>query len=55
MQYDDYAIMFYHTDIQRITILQGLFVKDTNSMAFYNTTGSSHVVLQIKERGGRKK
>uniref|UniRef100_H2YW45 Splicing factor 3A subunit 1 n=1 Tax=Ciona savignyi TaxID=51511 RepID=H2YW45_CIOSA len=35
--------------------LDGLFIKDSNSLAFYNMTSGSTVVLQVKERGGRKK
>ncbi|CAG0922209.1 unnamed protein product [Notodromas monacha] len=33
----------------------GLFFKDSNTLAFYNIGPSSVVVLQLKERGGRKK
>lgn len=35
--------------------LEGIFVKDANTLAFYNVTPSSVVQLQLKERGGRKK
>lgn len=35
--------------------LEGMFVKDANTLAFYNFTPSSIVQLQLKERGGRKK
>ncbi|XP_078491953.1 splicing factor 3A subunit 1-like isoform X1 [Ciona intestinalis] len=35
--------------------LDGLFIKDSNSLAFYNMTSGSTVGLQVKERGGRKK
>ena len=35
--------------------LQGIFLKDTNSLAFYNMTNATTLVLQVKERGGRKK
>ena len=35
--------------------LEGIFVKDANSLAFYNVTPSSVFQLQLKERGGRKK
>lgn len=31
------------------------FLKDSNSLAFYNVSASSVVQLQLKERGGRKK
>lgn len=34
---------------------EGMFVKDTNSLAFYNITNGSSIILQLKERGGRKK
>lgn len=32
-----------------------LFIKDSNSLAFYNFAPGSRVQLQVKERGGRKK
>lgn len=35
--------------------LDGMFIKDSNSLAFYNITPNSVVSLQLKERGGRKK
>lgn len=35
--------------------LDGMFIKDSNSLAFYNIMPSSIVSLQVKERGGRKK
>lgn len=35
--------------------LQGLFLKDNNSLAFYNMTNGSTIQLLTKERGGRKK
>ncbi|XP_041356124.1 splicing factor 3A subunit 1-like [Gigantopelta aegis] len=34
---------------------EGLFIKDSNSLAFYNFINGSTVHLQMKERGGRKK
>lgn len=34
---------------------EGMFVKDSNSLAFYNVTSNAVVTLQVKERGGRKK
>ncbi|XP_074652831.1 splicing factor 3A subunit 1-like [Tubulanus polymorphus] len=33
----------------------GLFIKDSNTLAFYNFTRGAVVQLQLKERGGRKK
>lgn len=33
----------------------GMFFKDSNSVAFYNLLTGATVHLQIKERGGRKK
>lgn len=33
----------------------GIFFKDSNSVAFYNLVSGSTVHLQVKERGGRKK
>ncbi|CAG0891506.1 unnamed protein product, partial [Cyprideis torosa] len=35
--------------------LEGMFVKDSNSLAFYNVTEGTVFSLQLKERGGRKK
>jgi len=32
-----------------------LFIKDSNSLAYYNFNSGSVVQLQVKERGGRKK
>jgi splicing factor 3A subunit 1 len=34
---------------------QGLFFKDSNSLAYYNVAPGSVVQLGLKERGGRKK
>lgn len=34
---------------------QGMFFKDSNTMAFYNLLSGTTVHLQVKERGGRKK
>ncbi|KAI2809692.1 splicing factor 3a, subunit 1 [Blomia tropicalis] len=34
---------------------EGVFVKDSNSLAFYNMPNGALVVLGLKERGGRKK
>lgn len=33
----------------------GLFLKDSNSLAYYNVSPTSNIHLQLKERGGRKK
>lgn len=33
----------------------GMFVKDTNNLAFYNLPNNATIYLQMKERGGRKK
>lgn len=35
--------------------LEGLFLKDSNSLAYYNLLPGTILQLQIKERGGRKK
>ncbi|XP_054713401.1 splicing factor 3A subunit 1-like [Uloborus diversus] len=35
--------------------LEGMFIKDSNSLAYYNISPNSIVSLQVKERGGRKK
>ena len=35
--------------------LDGLFMKDSNTLAYYNFTPMCAVQLQVKERGGRKK
>lgn len=34
---------------------EGMFVKDTNTLAFYNMSHGSVIQLHLKERGGRKK
>ncbi|KAK9503942.1 hypothetical protein O3M35_010395 [Rhynocoris fuscipes] len=34
---------------------EGIFFKDSNSLAYYNITANTIVQLQLKERGGRKK
>ncbi|ALC47140.1 CG16941 [Drosophila busckii] len=34
---------------------EGMFFKDSNTMAFYNLLSGTTVHLQVKERGGRKK
>jgi len=34
---------------------ESIFVKDSNSLAFYNIKPSSLVLMTLKERGGRKK
>ncbi|XP_055868516.1 splicing factor 3A subunit 1-like [Biomphalaria glabrata] len=34
---------------------EGMFIKDSNSLAFYNFLNGATVQLQLKERGGRKK
>lgn len=36
-------------------LYEGMFFKDSNSIAFYNLLNGTTVYLQIKERGGRKK
>lgn len=36
-------------------VYDGIFVKDNNSLAFYNVVTNGVVQLQLKERGGRKK
>lgn len=43
------------TIISITSILQGMFFKDSNTMAFYNLVNGTTVHLQVKERGGRKK
>jgi len=34
---------------------EGLYFKDTQSLAFYNVIPDAVIQLQVKERGGRKK
>ena len=34
---------------------EGIFVKDSNTLAFYNIPNGSSIILGLKERGGRKK
>jgi splicing factor 3A subunit 1 len=33
----------------------GMFLKDTNSLAYYNMNNNAVIAVQVKERGGRKK
>lgn len=37
------------------SFLQGMFFKDSNTVAYYNLLSGATVHLQLKERGGRKK
>ena len=32
-----------------------MFIKDTNTLAYYNVGNGAIMQLQLKERGGRKK
>lgn len=34
---------------------EGMFVKDSNTLAYYNLGPNATIMLQVKERGGRKK
>lgn len=34
---------------------EGIFIKDSNSLAYYNMNNGSIIHLALKERGGRKK
>lgn len=36
-------------------LFEGMFIKDQNSLAYYNISSDSIIHLQLKERGGRKK
>jgi len=40
---------------QKLRLTEGLFFKDSNSLAYYNIGEAATVHLSIKERGGRKK
>ena len=42
-------------NINRFILQQGLFIKDNNTLAFYNMMQGNVVVLQVKERGGRRR
>jgi len=35
--------------------LDAIFLKDANTLAYYNVRPGTIVTLQVKERGGRKK
>ena len=37
------------------SFLQTLFIKDSNTLGFYNFTSETVVLLGLKERGGRRK
>ena len=34
---------------------EGIFIKDSNSLAYYNMASGAVIHLALKERGGRKK
>ena len=34
---------------------EGIFIKDSNSLAYYNMANGAVIHLALKERGGRKK
>lgn len=38
-----------------VFFLQGIFIKDSNSLAYYNMNNGATIHLALKERGGRKK
>lgn len=35
--------------------VEGIFVKDSNTIAYYNMCAGKVVVMHVKERGGKKK
>ena len=35
--------------------VDGIFTKDSNTLAFYNVNNGAEILLSQKERGGRKK
>lgn len=37
------------------SVFQGIFIKDSNSLAYYNMANGAIIHLALKERGGRKK
>lgn len=37
------------------SLFQGIFIKDSNSLAYYNMANGAVIHLALKERGGRKK
>jgi splicing factor 3A subunit 1 len=39
---------------QKLRILGGTFVKDTNTLAYYNVTNEVQFEVGVKARGGRK-
>ncbi|XP_065216970.1 splicing factor 3A subunit 1 [Planococcus citri] len=58
------SIAVIKTEIHKLTSMptgkqklnwEGLFLKDANSLAYYNITPATVLQLQLKERGGRKK
>lgn len=38
-----------------LSVFQGIFIKDSNSLAYYNMANGAIIHLALKERGGRKK
>lgn len=47
-----FIFVFYITNINGF---QGMFFKDSNTLAYYNIIPGVVLQLQVKERGGRKK
>lgn len=41
--------------LKHTTVFQGIFIKDSNSLAYYNMANGAIIHLALKERGGRKK
>lgn len=50
-----FKYFFAKLTLLKFLILQGMFFKDSNTLAYYNIIPGAVIQLQIKERGGRKK
>lgn len=53
--YDHFLDFFCGLFFFHFSSPQGIFIKDSNSLAYYNMTSGSLIHLALKERGGRKK
>ncbi len=40
---------------QKLQLMESIFLKDANTLAYYNIRPGTIITLQVKERGGRKK
>ncbi len=63
LPYKDYVSVIKEKVFEQLTlpagkqklVYEGMFIKDSNTVAFYNMRNNCLISLQLKERGGRKK